>query len=505
MGFLFRSDVLFLVVLSLPFVAAAVILCTKRVSCSFQEVISIVFSLALIPVTLSLYNLESQNPGSTSLQYQASHIAVLIFKPEALGMTFGVLVSLLWAVTTIYTVGYMNRVYGAAGDRTTFYAAFASSIGCTMGIAFSGNLVTLFIFYEMLTICTYPLIIHGKSPTSLASGSLYIKVLMCSSVSLFLPAIALIHGVDAEAALFDTSHFIAGKYPRLIPVVSLMLCYGVTKAAIMPLHVWLPRAMVAPTPVSALLHAVAVVKSGVFTIIKVTVYVLGLQEMYNYTNYSPEGGSSLSHSNILMYFSVITIIFGSLLAAKQTNLKKMLAYSTVSQLSYVLLALSMYTHGALCAAVFQLVSHALAKITLFFAVGAVYAVSRKTEIEDMCGMGRKMPLTMSAFTLGALAMIGIPPASTLWGKHFILSEAVASDSYLVIFTVIASTLLNTIYFVPVIYRAFFGIPEGAQIKEAPLPMLVAMLASSAGIVSLFFKPDLVLHILSNMGFGSISG
>ena len=504
MGFLFRSDVLFLVVLSLPFVAAALILCTKRVLYS-QEVISIVFSFALVPITLSLYNLESQNPGSTALLYQVSHAAMLILKPEALGMAFGILVSLLWAVTTIYTVGYMNKVYGVGEDRATFYAAFASSIGCTMGIAFSGNLVTLFIFYETLTICTYPLIIHGKSPTSLASGNMYIKALMCSSVSLFLPAIALIHGVDAEAALFDTSHFIAGKYPRLIPVISLMLCYGVAKAAIMPLHVWLPRAMVAPTPVSALLHAVAVVKSGVFTIVKVTVYVLGLKGMYNYTNHSLEGGSGLSHGNILMYLSAVTIVCGSLFATKQTNLKKMLAYSTVSQLSYVLLALSMYTHGALYAAVFQLVSHALAKITLFFAVGAIYAVSGKTEIEDMCGMGRKMPLTLSAFTLGAFAMIGIPPASTLWGKHFILSEAVALDSYLVIFTVIASTLLNTIYFIPVIYKAFFGIPEIGRIREAPLPILVAMLATSAGIVSLFFNPDLVSCVLSDMGFSNIPG
>ena len=504
MGLLFRSDILLFVVVSLPFIAAVLILCLKRVFYS-QEVVSVAFSFALLPATLSLYHLVSQNSGSaTVLQYHVSSTVPLILKSDALGMVFGMLVSLLWAITTMYSIGYMNKVYGAGEDRSTFYAAFASSIGCTMGIAFSGNLITLFIFYEMLTICTYPLIIYGRSTASFSAGSLYVKALMCSSVSLFLPAIALIHGLDPGASLFDSPLFIANNYPNVISVISVMLCYGVAKAAVMPLHVWLPRAMVAPTPVSALLHAVAVVKSGVFTIIKVTVYVLGLEGMYNHTNHPLENGSgTLPHNNIMMYLAIVTILCGSLFAAKQTNLKKLLAYSTISQLSYVLLALSMYTHGALYAAIFQLVCHALAKITLFFAAGAVYAVSGKTEIEDLRGMGRTMPITWIAFTLGAFAMIGIPPASTLWGKHFILSEAIAQDSYLVIFTITVSTLLNTIYFVPIIYRAFFETCEITKVKEAPLPILAAMLATSACVVTLFFKPHLVSYVLSNVGFYSI--
>ncbi|WP_249549047.1 proton-conducting transporter membrane subunit [Anaplasma phagocytophilum] len=489
-----RPDVLLFVVVSLPFVCSALIIALKRFSHS-QEVLSTLASLALFLTACALYLGLHCKPAI--LQLRLSSAILFILEPEALGIVFGILVSFLWAVTNIYTIGYMNKVYGKLQDRSVFYSCFAASIGCTMGIAFAGNLVTLFIFYEMLTICTYPLIIHGGSKDSIASGSFYIKTLLCSSVFLFLPAIAIVCVTSEAAGLFSARSFISETHPNLLPFIVVMLCYGVAKAAIVPVHIWLPRAMVAPTPVSALLHAVAVVKSGVFTLIKITVCALGIHGMYNYYN-APATIDVAPHHNIMLYLSVVTIIAGSIFAVAQKNLKRLLAYSTVSQLSYITLALSMFTDGAVAAAVFQMVCHAFAKITLFFAVGAVYAASGKTMIRDIDGLGRVMPITFTAFCIGALAMIGIPPAATFWGKFYIITEALKQQNYIVIFTVALSTVLNTLYFVPLMYRVFFAADATCteRVKEAPLLILLAMLVSSTCTILLFLKPNIVLGMLS---------
>lgn len=314
--------------------------------------------------------------------------------------------------------------------------------------------------------------------------------------AVFLPAVIMICGLGG-AGSFGTASFISETHPAFLPILLILLCYGVAKAAIVPVHVWLPRAMVAPTPVSALLHAVAVVKSGVFTIIKIAVYVLGVRGMGEY--YASAGGT-IYNCNVLMYLSAATIIVGSVMAMQQSNLKKLLAYSTVSQLSYITLAVSMYTDGAIRAAVLQMVCHAFAKITLFFAAGAIYAVTGKTSVKEMDGIGRAMPLTAAAFCIGALAMVGVPPASTFWGKFSILSEAMGSGHIVVVLTVVASTLLNTLYFVPIIYRAFFIKPSAKSgRKEAPVPMLAAMMATSACTIALFLYPNIVFGVLDRIG------
>ncbi|QJC27288.1 cation:proton antiporter subunit A [Anaplasma platys] len=485
--------------LLLPFVSSALILGFRRVPHS-QEVLSILASTVLFPVAAYLGFRAINGAPSGLLKYNLSSKLTLAFAPEAFGVVFSILVSLLWVITNIYTIGYMNNVYGKGNDRSVFYACFAASIGCTMCIAFAANIATIFIFYEMLTLCTYPLITHGRSQKALESGSAYIKTLLCSSVLLFLPLVVLVCSVS-PAELFSSDYLVAEKRPDLIPLLSVLLCYGVAKAAIMPLHTWLPRAMVAATPVSALLHAVAVVKSGVFTIAKITVYALGVQGMYNICN-SANGAvnSGTLHVNVLMYASIATILLGSLCAIAQTNLKKLLAYSTISQLSYITLAISLYTDGAMSAALLQMVGHAFAKITLFFAVGAIYASTGRTMISELTGLGKAMPLTLAMFSLGAFAMIGIPPAGTIWGKFYILSEALRQDNYLVVGTVLLSTLLNTLYFIPLIFRAFFIKGEDVSvIKEAPLPLLLAMLATSLGTLFLFFKPDAVSGVMATVG------
>lgn len=492
------TNVWLLVLLLLPFISSALILSCRRIPHS-QEILSTLASLALLPVAGYLGFRTIQGTSLGILKYNLSPQITLALAPEALGVVFSVLVAMLWVITNVYTIGYMNKVYGRNKNRSVFYACFAASIGCTMCIAFAANVVTIFVFYEMLTMCTYPLIVHGQSPKALESGSAYLKTLLCSSVFLFLPLVVLI-SVAAPTELFSLSSLVAEKRPDLVPLLSVLLCYGVAKAAVMPLHVWLPRAMVAATPVSALLHAVAVVKSGVFTVTKITVYALGVSGMYELLHdTNTDATSGIFGGNMLMYVSVATILGGSICALRQTNLKRLLAYSTISQLSYITLAISLYTDNAISAAMFQMVCHAFAKITLFFAVGAIYVSSGRTQVTELTGLGRAMPFTLTMFSLGAFAMIGIPPAGTIWGKFYILSEALQQGSYLVVGTVLLSTLLNTLYFIPLVYRAFFMEADTHGVREAPLPLLIAMLATSLGTLFLFFKPDFISGVLAAVG------
>ncbi|MGN7661440.1 MAG: proton-conducting transporter transmembrane domain-containing protein [Anaplasma sp.] len=490
---LYRADVLLLGAVLLPFVSAALILIFHRVPRSYR-VFTLASSCALLPILYRLYVLCSGGEY-VALQHVLTSSLHLTLQPEAFGMVFSLLVSVLWITTNVYTLSYMDKTDQNQKNKErypVFYACFSASIGCTLCLAFAGNVATLFIAYEVLTACTYPLIAHGLSASALEGGSFCLRTLLCTSMLLFLPAVVIMCGLDGAMGSFDTVHFISETHSSFLPVLTVLLCYGVAKAAMVPVHIWLPKAMVAPTPVSALLHAVAVVKSGVFTIIKITVYVLGIRGMSEYY------GGSAPHFNILMFISAATVIIGSLAAIRQTSMKGLLAYSTVSQLSYITLALSMYTDEAVRASVFQMVCHAFAKITLFFSVGAIYASTGKTETREISGIGRMMPVTAGAFCIGAFAMIGVPPAATFWGKFSILSAAVSGEHLVVALTIVASTLLNTSYFVPVMYRMFFSRATYGGHSEAPLPMLAAMIFSSACTVLLFLKPDVVFGILDSM-------
>ena len=495
---LYSVDALLLSAVVLPFVSAALILAFSSARRA-HEVLTLASSCALVPILYRIYVLCASGQGGVVLRYEMTSSLCIVLQPEALGITFALMVSLLWLITNIYTICYMNRTDSKnARHHPVFYSCFAASVGCTLCVAFSGNIATLFVAYEVLTACTYPLIIHGLSASSIAGGRFYLKTLLCTSMLFFLPAVIVICGLDGAAGSFGVASFISETHPAFLPILLILLCYGVAKAAIVPAHVWLPEAMVAPTPASALLHAVAVVKSGVFAIIKITVYVLGVRGMGEY--YATVGGT-IYNCNVMMCLSALTVVVGSIMAMRQSNLKKLLAYSTVSQLSYIMLAISMYTDGAIRSAVLQMVCHAFAKITLFFSTGAIYAVTGKTNVKEIDGIGRAMPITTAAFCIGALAMVGVPPASTFWGKFSILSEAMGNGHILVVFTVVVSTLLNTLYFVPIIYRAFFIKPsaKGGSRREAPVPMLAAMMATSSCTIALFLYPNIVFRVLDHVG------
>lgn len=418
----------------------------------------------------------------------------LAFAVEPLGMLFALVASSLWIVNSIYSIGYMR----ANGEprQTGFYVCFAVALGSTIGLAFAKNLFTLFLFYEALTLSTYPLVTHKQNQEAIRSGRIYLLLLLGTSLLLFLPAI-IATWVLAGTLDFTPGGILAEKASA--PVIAVLLAlfvFGVGKAAVMPLHFWLPAAMVAPTPVSALLHAVAVVKAGVFTILKIATSIFGIETL-----------SALNQSAWLTAVAGATVILASLVALRQDNLKRRLAYSTVSQLSYVVLGVAILAPISATGAALHLAAHALSKITLFFAAGSIYTAAHLTEVSQLNGIGRRMPWTMAAFAIGALGMIGLPPSAGFIGKWFMLTGAMQTTNWLAVAVIVASTLLNAGYFLPIVFRAFFCAPpvplrgHGADHKEhgeAPWPIVLALTITAIGSVALFVFPGTAFTLAKMM-------
>ena len=410
----------------------------------------------------------------------------LALRLEPLGMLFALIASGLWIVNSLYSIGYMRS--NKEGKQTRFYVCFALALAATMGIALAGNLFTLFVFYEILTLVTYPLVTHHGGDKARSGGRVYLGILMGSSIVFLLPALIIIWMV-AGTTDFLPGGILNGKLGHAELAGLLALCvFGIGKAALMPVHRWLPAAMVAPTPVSALLHAVAVVKAGVFTVVKVIVYIFGVD------NLAATGISGAA--DWLVVVAGFTIIAASVVALRADNLKRRLAYSTVGQLSYVTMAAAILAPLSLVGAVLHIAAHAVSKITLFFAAGAIYTASHKTEVGQLDGIGRRMPWTMGAFAVGALSMIGLPPAVGFISKWYMLLGAMAAQHWLALGVIVISTLLNAGYFLPILYRAFFVAPtEGSEPHgEAPLPMVLALCITAGATVLLFFLADLPLAL-----------
>ncbi|HEX9885685.1 MAG TPA: proton-conducting transporter membrane subunit, partial [Longimicrobiales bacterium] len=382
---------------------------------------------------------------------------------------------------------------------------FALALASSMGVAFSGNLLTLFVFYEALTLSTYPLVTHHGTEKARHGGRTYLGILIATSVGLLLPAIVWTWHATGTTE-FTPGGIVAGNVEG--PQVGLLLflfMFGIGKAAIMPVHRWLPAAMVAPTPVSALLHAVAVVKAGVFSVVKVVVYVFGLDLL------RAEGSAGW-----LLFVASFTVLSASLVAVgialRGGNLKRLLAYSTVSQLSYIVLAAAIYAPLATAAAALHIVAHAFGKITLFFAAGSIYTAAHKTEIREMHGIGRRMPWTMGAFAVASLSMIGLPPAGGFVSKWYMLLGAFEADQLVAVGVLVLSTLLNAAYFVPIVYVAFLGREPGREEGgphgrghddhpdhgEAPWPIVLALSMTAALTILLFFFPELPLALAESL-------
>jgi multicomponent Na+:H+ antiporter subunit D len=465
-----------LIALALPLVGALGIALTGRISANLRETVTLVTAggLAFTVWQIAPEVMAGGRPGVTLAEVLPG--ISIAFTVEPLGMLFAALASGLWIINSVYSIGYMRG--NAEKNQTRFYVMFAVSLAATMGIAFAGNLFTLFLFYEALTLATYPLVAHKGDEKTVRSARVYLGLLLTTSIGLFLPAIIWTYAV-AGTGDFTVGGILAGKLDD--PAVGLLLAlfvFGIGKAAVMPVHRWLPAAMVAPTPVSALLHAVAVVKAGVFTVTKVIVYVFGVDNLF-----------SAVSSEWLLYAAAFTIIAASVVALRQQNLKRLLAYSTVAQLSYVVMAAAILKPLAEIGAAIHMVAHAFGKITLFFAAGAIYTAAKKTELHQLRGIGRRMPFTMTAFTIGALSMIGVPPTAGFVSKWYILAGAFEADNYVAIMTIIASTVLNAAYFLPIIYMAWFmreSEPPAKPHGEAPWPAVLALTLTALLTLAFFF-------------------
>jgi multicomponent Na+:H+ antiporter subunit D len=394
------------------------------------------------------------------------------FRVDALGMVFATVSSLLWIVAAIYSIGYMRHLNEHA--QTRFFACFATSLAAAVGGAFSANLFTLVIFYEVLSLVTYPLVYHHEDEEGWRGSRKYLVYLIGASKSVLLAALALTYHI-AGSLDFVAGGLLAGAEasPALLTVVYFCYLFGFAKAAVMPMHAWLPAAMVAPTPVSALLHAVAVVKMGVFCVLRVVFHIFGTGLV---------GGLGLGIATA--YLASFTILMASVYALTRDDLKARLAYSTVSQLSYIVLGAVLLSPVAMVGGIIHIAAHAFSKITLFFCAGSIYCASGKRNISDMGGIGRKLPWTMGAFFVGSLSMIGVPPTAGFVSKWFLALGSVEAGDIAFLIVLLVSSVLNAAYFLPVSYTAFFGTAaqeSPATVREIPM-MTVPLLALAQGVV-----------------------
>lgn len=486
------AEALLLTALLLPLMGAVGIILTRHAP-NIREGVTLVTAslIAVLVVTIATRFMAGEDFALTLLEPLPG--ITIAFELEALGMLFALVAGLLWVVTSIYAIGYMRG--HNEPNQTRFFAAFAVSIAATMGIAFSANLFTLFLFYEILTLATYPLVTHSGTAEAKKGGRIYLGILLGTSIGFFLLGI-LATWVITGSIDFQAGGILAGHIdPAWAGLLYALFLFGIGKAAVMPFHRWLPAAMVAPTPVSALLHAVAVVKAGVFTLLKVTIYIFGGEFILSN---DVTGG--------LIWIAAATILIASMVAMTKDNLKARLAYSTVSQLSYIALGAMLASKAGLIGASMHIAMHAFAKITLFFAAGAIFVASHKKLVSELNGLGRAMPITFAAFLIGTLSIIGLPPFGGMWSKWFLGLGAAETGQLLLLAVLMISSLLNILYLLPIPIRAFFSKPESGvhytEIAEAPKSMLLAMIITSGGCIILFFYPD-PFYRLATLAVGGV--
>jgi multicomponent Na+:H+ antiporter subunit D len=485
------------IAMALPLLAVMLIFIFGN-SPNVREACTIGVSVAVFGVTC---NLASHVFNGARPEWKAWEMMPgfdISFAVEPLGMLFALVASGLWIITTIYTIGYMRGHHEK--NQTRFYACFAIAIFAALAAAFAKNLLTLFVAYEIMTISTYPLVTHHGDEKAKKGGRVYLGILLSTSVAFFMLAIAWTWNVcgtlDFTPGGILGQASLEGKISNFQMSVLLgLFAFGIGKAALMPFHRWLPAAMVAPTPVSALLHAVAVVKVGVFSILKVVVYIFGI-DFIRETKVG-SGVDQVVMSDWLCYVAGATILLASLVAMTKDNLKARLAYSTVSQLAYITLAAALATKESVIGGGMHIAMHAVGKITLFFCAGAIYVGAHKTDISDMRGLGRAMPLTMGAFFIASLCIIGLPPGGGSWSKWFIAVGTVEAGHYWLLAALMISSLLNIAYLIPIPIRAFMTPPgeEPMKFKEAPMMCVVPLCITAVGSVALFFVADWIYEWL----------
>jgi len=407
------------------------------------------------------------------------------FYVDTFGLLFALVSSFLWIITSAYSIGYMRGL--DEHSQTRYFCYFALSLSATVGVAFSANLLTMYLFYEMLSFATYPLVAHHQDMEARSSGRKYLTYIVGCSIGLLLPAMLYIY--DKTGTLeFARQGILNGHVaPGVVKILLLLCIFGFAKAAVMPFHAWLPAAMVAPTPVSALLHAVAVVKVGAFSVLRVITGIFGTDLL-----------NSLHLDMMLCLIASFTIIVASLIALNQDGLKLRLAYSTIGQLSYIVLGAALLTPQGLTGGMLHIAMHAFGKITLFFCAGAIFVATGVRNISEMDGIGKRMPVTLACFFIGSLSVIGLPPCGGFISKWYLVLGTLESERFFMLLILLSSSLLNAAYFLPIVYRAYFGPPNplkyGDRVNEAPAWCLIPLVLTAIGSIVLFFLPQPFLKL-----------
>lgn len=473
------TNSLILLSMSLPIVACISNLLHGDNRANLRDGITFIAALATFASVLAIL---IQNGGAPTQPFTLLTVMPgleISFSIEPLGLLFGLIASGLWCVTHLYAIGYMRGNNEA--NHARFFAAFSFSIAATLAIAFSANMFSLFIFYEVLTLATYPLVAHKGTPEAKRGARIYLGILMGTSIGFLL--VATIWTWSLTGTLdFASGGILAGNIDEsLVAVLLALYAFGIGKAALMPFHRWLPSAMVAPTPVSALLHAVAVVKAGVFTMLKVGIYIFGIDFL-----------ATTGASQWLMWLAAFSILAASIVAMTKDNLKARLAYSTVSQLSYITLGVALATSMGALGGGLHIAMHAFGKITLFMCAGAIYVATHKTDISQMTGLGRAMPITYGAFLIGALSIIGLPPLGGSWSKWYLMVGAADADQLAMIAVLMISSLLNVVYLLAPVAKGFYLRDQENDklaangISEAPFWCVAPPVFAACGCLVLFF-------------------
>ncbi len=402
------------------------------------------------------------------------------FKVDAFGMLFALVASSLWIITSVYSIGYMRGLNEHA--QTRYFKFFALSLSATLGVAFASNLFTLYLFYEMLSLSTFPLVTHHQDEEARSGGRKYLTYLLGTSIGFVLPAMLITYAITGDLTFSSEGVFVGKTIVFPLWILLLLFLFGFAKAGIMPFHSWLPGAMVAPTPVSALLHAVAVVKVGVFCIVRVLTGIFGVDLLI-----------AENLNTLIVFIAGFTVITSSLIALTQDSLKRRLAFSTIGQLSYIVMGVGLASKLGVIGGMTHIAMHAFGKITLFFCAGAIFVATGKKYISEMVGIGKRMPITMFAFFIGSLSVIGLPPAGGLISKWYMVLGALEADKIAILVIYLVSSLLNAAYFLPIVYKAFFCTPEESlfedKIVEAPKWCVVPLAFTALCTIVFFFYPQ----------------
>ncbi len=483
----FSGDSLLLWIIAAPLAGIALILLLQRWP-NLREGATLITAGATLLLVIRLLGEHLDGAQHSFALFDLLPGIALAWKVEPLGLLFALIASGLWIINSLYSFGYMR---GNQEERQTrFYVFFAIAISATLGIALAANLLTLFIFYEILTLSTWPLVAHKQTPEARAGGRTYMAILLATSIGLFL--VAMIWTWSLAKTLDFTAGGILPKEmtPLMISGLLALFVFGTGKAALMPFHRWLPAAMVAPTPVSALLHAVAVVKAGVFVVLKTGIYIFGLSFLKN-----------TGASDWLVWVAGFSVLAASVIALTKTDLKARLAYSTVSQLSYITLGLALATPLAAIGAALHILTHAFGKITLFMCAGAIYTNTHKKNISEMIGLGWAMPAIFIAFLVGAMSITGLPPLAGMWSKWMLLEASAASATWFALAVLILSSLLNAIYLIPLGLRGFASPHEQQDgITRAPFLCVLPPVLTAIGCLALFFMLEPIADFLGTIQF-----